>query len=271
MDNFGMSSGHVRERLLREPAEQHGITLTTVLQPCNAYFFVKRMRSGFLPRTTSSAGRPVETTHIDLASPCRASIGGLKYLLMLGHSASLWMRPYRNGRKSETTEYIQTFLADTKAIGGSLCFRVDNGEQSTCRSFADHCDAVEILRECTAPGKKRQNRGYQDPDLERNQGWPCDLAARLGVPSRSLTSSASAKSDPTATVCCWKRFFVWTADSINLFVTKTNTQWVSPSEVFLSYLPDLQVPSFFQQAIMRMGHSAKSDVQSVPLYYINEG
>ena len=34
INHFHFSSGHLSERLLRETARQHGITLTGVLQPC---------------------------------------------------------------------------------------------------------------------------------------------------------------------------------------------------------------------------------------------
>ena len=87
-------SGHLNERLLRETAQQHGITLTGVLQPCGECLAAKGVRGGVPRRTTSRAGRPMETGHIDLAGPYEASMGGSLYLIMFVDNTSRWMRPY---------------------------------------------------------------------------------------------------------------------------------------------------------------------------------
>ena len=41
--------------------------------------------------------------------------------------------------------------------------------------------------------------------------------------------------------------------------------------MFFSRLPDLQVEPFFQEGMMRVERSTKSDVQSVPCFFLNNG
>ena len=99
----------------------------------------------------------METVHIDLSGPYEVSMGGSIYLIMFVDSASRWMRPYDMRRKSETTKYVQTFLADMNAMGWPRCFRTDDGGEFTGRSFVEFCDSAAIRRECTGPGKPQQN------------------------------------------------------------------------------------------------------------------
>ena len=88
INHFHFSSAYLRERLLRETARQHGITLTGVLQPCGGCLEAKVVRAGVPRRTTSRAGKPMETVHIDLVDPYEASMGGSVYLIMFVDSAS---------------------------------------------------------------------------------------------------------------------------------------------------------------------------------------
>ena len=115
------------------------------------------MRAGGPRRTTSRATRRLETAHFDLAGLYEASMGGSHYPIMFVESASRWMRPYGMRTKSETTAYVQTFVADTNTMERPLCFRTDNGGEFTDRSFNELCDAAGIRRMCTAPGKPQQN------------------------------------------------------------------------------------------------------------------
>ena len=157
INHFHASSGHQHERLLRQTAQQHGVTLMGVLQPCGGCLEAKRIRAGTPRRTTSRAGRPMETVHIDLSGPYEASLGGSVYLIMFVDSASRWMRPYGMRRKCETTAYVQTFLADMNGMGRPNCFRTDNGGEFISRDYVDYCDSAGIRREYTDPGKPQQN------------------------------------------------------------------------------------------------------------------
>ena len=157
INHIQVSSGHQREHLLRQTAQQHGITLTGVLQSCGGCLEVKGIRAGTVRRTTSRAGKPVDTVHIDLSGPYEASLGGSVYLITFVDSASRWMRPYGMRRKSETTAYVQKFIADTNGMGKPNCFRTDNGAEFISRDYVDCCDSAGIRREYTAPGKPQQN------------------------------------------------------------------------------------------------------------------
>ena len=59
------------------------------------------------------------------------------------------------------------------------------------------------------------------------------------------------------------------ADCFNRSATKANTGGRSPHEVFFSQLPELQVVPLFQTGMMRVECSTKSDVQSVPCFFLN--
>ena len=84
-------------------------------------------------------------------------MGGSVYLIMFVNSASRWMRPYGMRRKSETTAYVQKFLADMNGVVRPSFFPTDNGGEFISRGYVDYCDSVGIRRECTAPRQVRQN------------------------------------------------------------------------------------------------------------------
>ena len=56
---------------------------------------------------------------------------------MFVDTASRWMRPYGMKSKSETTVFVQRFLADMNDMGTPRCFRTDNGGEFTSRSYTD--------------------------------------------------------------------------------------------------------------------------------------
>ena len=136
INHFHVSSGHLNKRLLRETAQQHGVTLTGVLQPCGGCLEEKGVRAGVPRRTTSRAGKPMETLHIDLAGPYEASMGGSVYLIMFVDSASRWMRPCGMRKKSETTTYVRKFVADMNNMAASVRITVENSPAATTCSFA---------------------------------------------------------------------------------------------------------------------------------------
>ena len=83
----------------------------------------------------------METVHIDLSGPYEASLGGSVCMIMFLDSASRWMWPYGMRRKSETTAYVQMFLADMNGMGRPNCFPTDNGggfSGLSGRRFADN-------------------------------------------------------------------------------------------------------------------------------------
>ena len=55
INHFHVFSGHQHERLLRQTAQYHMITLTGVLQPCGGCLETKGIRAGTRRRTTSCA------------------------------------------------------------------------------------------------------------------------------------------------------------------------------------------------------------------------
>ena len=211
----------------------------------------------------------METVHIDLAGPYEASMGGSIYLIMFVDSASRWMWPYGIMKKLETTAYVHTFLADMNAIGRPRCFLTDNGGEFTGRSLVGFCDSAGIRHEGTAPGKPQHStvvenaiwramKGSHDARREISRLFPgVDLARipNIGVDGNRL----------------WLEAVLWAADCFNRSTTKANTGWRSLHEVFFSRLPDLQVVLFFREGMMRVERSTKSDVQSVPCFFLNNG
>ena len=95
----------------------------------------------------------METVHIDLAGPYKASMGRSLSVIMLVNSASKWVRSYGMNWKLETTAYVQKFIADQNAMGRPHCFRTNNGGDFTSRSHADYCNSGGIRREYRTPGE----------------------------------------------------------------------------------------------------------------------
>ena len=69
----------------------------------------------------------------------------------------------------------------------------------------------------------------------------------------------------------WLEAVLWAADFIICSTIKANIGWQSPSEVFFSRTPELQVVSFFQPGMMRVARDAKSAVQSVRCFSLSNG
>ena len=101
------------------------ITLTGVLQPCDGCLEAKGIRAGTRWRMTSRAERPMESAYTYLSGPYEAYLGESVYLIMFVDNASRCMRPYGMRRKSETTAYVQKFLADMNGMVRPNCFRTD--------------------------------------------------------------------------------------------------------------------------------------------------
>ena len=64
---------------------------------------------------------------------------------------------------------------------------------------------------------------------------------------------------------------LWAADCFKPSTTKANAGWRLPYEMFFSRPPELQVVPCFQSGMMHGVRDTKSDVQSVPCYYLNNG
>ena len=267
--HFHVSSGHQHERPLRQTTQQHGIILTGVLQPCGGCLEAKGIRAGTPRRTTSRAGRPMETVHIYLSVPYEASLGGSVYLIMFVDSASRWMRPYGMRRKCETTAYVQKFLADMNEMGRPNCFRTDNAGEFISRDFVDYCDSAGIRREYTAPGKPQQNAVVESAIWRAMKGGH---AARLEI--GRLFPDVDLGKIPFVGAYgnrLWLEAALGAFDCFNGSATKTNIGWRSPHEVFFGRLPDLQVIPFFHPGMMRVDRSTKSDARAVKCFYLNNG
>ena len=157
INHFHGSSGHLNELLLNKTDQQHGVSLTGVLQSCGGCLEANGGRAGVPQRTISRPGKPMETVRIDLPGPYEASVSGSVYLIMFVDSASKWMRPYGIRIKPETITYVQKFVADMNNTGRPHCFRTDNGGEFTSRAYVEFCDSAGIRREYTAPDIPQQN------------------------------------------------------------------------------------------------------------------
>ena len=100
MTSFYFSSGQLNERLLRGTAKRQGVILTGILQLSDVCLEAKGVRAGVPRRTTSRAGKPMETVHIDLCGPNEASMGPSVSLTMLVDIASRLM--WACGMKSKS-------------------------------------------------------------------------------------------------------------------------------------------------------------------------
>ena len=152
-NHFFISSGHINERLLRETAQQHGVTLPGVLQPCSGCLEAIEVRTGVPRRTASRAEKPMETVHVDLAGPYDVSVGGSVHLIMFVDSTSRWMRPNGMIKRPEIITYVRKLVTNMNGMRRPYCFRTDNGGEFTSSHYVEICDSVGIRREYTAPGK----------------------------------------------------------------------------------------------------------------------
>ena len=116
----------------------------------------KGVRAGVPWRTISRVGTPMETAHIDLAGHYGATLGGSVCLITFVDIASRWLRPYGMKSTSETTMFVEKFLADMNDTGTPQCFGTENGGEFTSRNSTDVCDSTGIRREYTAPGRHRK-------------------------------------------------------------------------------------------------------------------
>lgn len=167
----------------------------------------------------------METVHIDLAGPYEASVGGSVYLIMFVDSASRWMRPYGMKSKSETTAFVQKFLADMNHMGKPRCFRTDNGGEFTSRSYIDYCDSAGIRRELTAPGKPQQNAVAESAIWRAMKGGH---AARREVqrlfPGIDFANIPNVGANGNR---LWLEAVLWAADCYNRPAAKANVGWRS--------------------------------------------
>ena len=61
-------------------------------------------------------------------------------------------------RKSETSAYVQKFLADMDGMERPNLFRADNGGEFISRDYVNYCDPAGIRREYTPRGSRSRSR-----------------------------------------------------------------------------------------------------------------
>ena len=135
-------------------------------------------------------------------------------------------------------------------MGRSLFFRTDNGGEFADRSFIELCGAAGIRRECTAPGKPQQNAVVLNAIWRAmKSGHAARREIRRLLPYVDLAWIPHVAADGNR---LWLKAILWAADCFNRSVTKANTGWRSPYEVFYARLPDLQVVPSFQEGMVRV-------------------
>ena len=140
------------------------------------------------------------------------------------------------------------------------CFRTDNGEEFTSRSYVDFCGSTGIRRECTAPGKPQQNAVVESAIWRAMKGGHAArrkirrVFSKVDLPRIPHLVASGHHLRLEAVLCA--------ADWFNRSATKTNTGWRSPYEVFCSRLLDLQVAPFFQEGMMRVDHDKSASASN---------
>ena len=160
-------------------------------------------------------------------------------------------------RKSETSAYVQKFLADINGMGRPKCFRTDNGEEFISRDYVDYCDSARIRREYTAPGTPQQEAVVESAIW---RAMKVGHAARLEI--RRLFPDVDLGKIPFVGANGNRLRLEaahWPSDSFNRSATKANTGWRSPHEVFFGRQPDLQVIPSLYPGMVRVDRRPKSD------------
>ena len=204
---------------------------------------VKRIRAETPRRTTSRTGRPMETVYFHLSGPYGAFLDGSVYLIKFVDRATRRMRPYGIMRKSETTAYVQTCLADMNGMGRPNGFRTDNGGEVISRDYVDYCDSPGIRREYTAPGKPQQNTIVESAVWRAMKGGH---AARFEIGRLGF------------------RLFQPLRDQGEHRMAVT-------ARGFLRATAGSAGDSFFHLGMMRVDRSTKSDAHAVKCFYLNNG
>ena len=266
---FHVSLSHANETLLRATAEQQGIQLTGVLQPCAGCAEAKGRRASVSRRHGLRAGAVLDVVHLDLTGPHPRTLGGSYYMLMCVDSKSRLMMPYGLVRKSDTLAMVKRFIADVSAIGFPRCFRMDNGSEFLSREFTSFCDDAGIRREYTAPGTPQQNAVVENAIWRvMKAGHAARREALRLFPSAGITRVPHLNENLDT---LWLEAAVWAADCFNRSATTANPGRISPYEVFSGKRPHLQLVPFMQPGMMRVHRSTKSAVQSVPCFFLNNG
>ena len=177
INNLHVSFVRAHAIVLQASSKQHGFRLTGELVSCSACSIAKGNQAPTTHHTTARAKRPMELVHIDTADLLPASLGGLRYAIMIVDSASRLQRPYGTRDKSAAAilVVVKRFIAD---MGVQRAFPRDNGAEYTNHSYVEYCNNLGIRRELTAPYTPQQN-GPVESALRRV--YKVGHAARLRV------------------------------------------------------------------------------------------
>ena len=251
---------------MRETAKQHGVRLTGALLPCVGCLEAKGRKALVPRRGVTHAAVPFGRVYIDLCGPLKPALDGSIYMMVFVDSALRWQRAYGMRSKSDTTKYVKRFLANMKGMGTPGCFRMDSGDESTGREFAEFCDATGIRGEYTARDRPKQNRIVESAIWRAFKGG--HIARCPILPNQHVDLSVIPNMDPDG-YRVWLASAIWASDCFNRSTTKANGGRLSPYEVFFGRKPPLKVVPFFQEGVMRVKRTFKSDVQSIKCFSLH--
>ena len=264
MSFFDASTGLVNRFLIRETVKQQGARLTVALLPYIGYWEANGRKAPVPQRGVTHAAVPFDSFHIDLCGPLKPALNGSIYMVMFVDSASRWQRAYGMRAKSDTNKYVKRFLVDMKDMGTPRCLWMDGGGKLTGREFAEFCNAVSIRREYTALGTPIQNGVVESAIWRTFKGGYAACRHIFSIPHVDLSTISNTEPYDHS---LWLASVIWGSGCFNRSATKANRGWLPPYEIFLGRKPPLEVVPFFQERMMRVKRTFKSDVQSVKCFH----
>ena len=152
---------------------------------------------------------------------------------------------------------VKHFLADINLMGTPECFRMNGGGKFTGREFAEFCDAAKIRREFEAPDTPIQIEVVESAIWRTFKSGHAARRHILSNPYVDLSAIPNMDADDHR---LWFTSAIWASGCFNRFATSANRGWLPPYEVFFDRKPPLKVVLFFQEEMLRVKRTFKSDV-----------
>ena len=159
INHYHRTTAHTHPRSLKTTAEQQGIKLDpkTKLLPCVGCSAAKGL-SARLNKTTECRSDKMGGIFVDESGEKPvAPKGGKKYSIIFRDDATRMSWIYFMRKKSESSDALDQFLADTRGYGPPKIIRTDDAPQLNTGKFDEICRKLHIKREFASANTPQLN------------------------------------------------------------------------------------------------------------------